>query len=145
VLILGLGGCGFIAAGKASDTKPSGFVLRGTVRVAGAAAGAVGSQCVAPDSVPEVYQGVPVNITDGNVQDSPHTLASGVLGTGKLAPDNASTTGYTCEFPLVIYNVPAGPASYGIAVGELPPAPFEAEPLRHDEVAVIDLGPTKLR
>lgn len=138
-----LSGCGFVDAGKASDTKPSGFVLRGSVRVAGAGAGSVGSLCVAPLSVPEVYQGAPVTITDDNVQDNPNTLASDILGPGKLTSDEASTTGYTCAFPIVIYNVPAGPQSYGIAIGALPPAPFAAKSLRRDELAVISLGPTK--
>jgi hypothetical protein len=141
-LALPVAGCGFVGASKVSDTKPNGFVLRGAVEVSGAASGAVGSVCVAPPGVPDAVAGARVTVTDGNVQDSPRTLATGVLDPGRLVADARSTTRFRCDFPFAIYGVPGGIDSYGVAVGSLPPAPFEAQPLREDQPAIISLAPS---
>jgi len=118
-------------------------VLRGVVQVAGASSGTIGQACVAPPGVPDAVAGARVVVTDGNVQDSPRQLATGALGAGKLVVDSRSDTGFRCDFSFTIYGVPGGVDSYGIAVGSLPPAPFEAQPLREDQLAVISLAPEK--
>jgi hypothetical protein len=132
-LALSLAGCGFIGTGQTSDTKPSGFVLRGYVSVAGAAPGAAGSPCQAPPSAADIRSGGPVRVADPDG----HTLATGALGVGFLAVD---ATTYRCNFPFEIAAVPGGPPRYVVGVGSQPAASFAADDVRHDKPAVIMVG-----
>jgi hypothetical protein len=124
----GLTGCGWLRAGGASPTKPSGFVLRGYVTVAAAPTGQVGSPCQV--SVPGITPNAPVRVSD----PPDRTLGTGALGPGVLAADGG---GYRCNFPFEIPGVPGGHNAYAISVDALPPVSFPAAELRQDKPAVI--------
>ena len=121
-------GCGWLKAGDVSHTKPSGFVLRGYVSVAGAAAGQAGAPCQAVSAGVEAND--PVKVTD----PSGTALAAGVLGAGVLAVDGEA---YRCNFPFEIPAVAGGHGTYSIAVGTRPAVSFPATDLRQDKSAVI--------
>ena len=125
--------CGFVETAD-SRAKPSGFPLRGYVSVVGASPGGVGTPCQAPASAPDVAPGLPVRVLDP---------AGGVLGTSALgngvlaeAPDDS---GYRCNFPFEVANVPGGPDSYVVVVGARPAVSFPAKDLRADKPAIIEL------
>jgi hypothetical protein len=130
-LPLGLAGCGWLHAGGASNTKPSGFVLRGYVTVAGAPAGTAGSPCQTPAAGVSVADEV-------RVTDPPSTkvLGTGSLGAGVLAVNGS---GYECNFPFSISAVPGGHKTYSITVGNRSAVSFPAEDLRSDKPAVISV------
>jgi hypothetical protein len=132
VLVLTLGGCGFVHAGSAGKSKPNGFVLRGYASVAGATAGSAGTACVAPPTVPDVAPSTPVKVTDPGGK----ALATGQLGAGVLAVDSSA---YRCNFPFEIRAVPGGEDRYVITVGDRPAVTFPAADLREDKPAVIDV------
>jgi hypothetical protein len=125
----GLSGCGWLRAGGVSHTKPSGFVLRGYVTVAGASSGSAGAPCQAT----VIAAADPVRVTD----PPDHALATGALGAGVLARDGS---GYRCNFPFEIGQVPGGHDSYEISVAGRPPVTFPATELRQDKPAVIQVG-----
>jgi hypothetical protein len=126
-LCAALSGCGWLRAGGVSHTKPSGFVLRGYVTVAGAPAGQVGDPCRAPTA--GIIPNAPVRVTD----PPDHTLATGALGAGVLADGS----GYRCNFPFEIPGVPGGHQTYEISVDGRPAVSFPADELRQDKPAVI--------
>ena len=130
VTCLALGGCGWLAAGSASHSKPDGFILRGYVAVGGAAAGSVGTPCQAPKA--GVAPADEVRVTD----PPDKLLGTGALGTGVLA---AEGDGYRCNFPFEIGAVPGGHTMYSISVGGRPPVAFPAADLRSDKPAVIPI------
>jgi hypothetical protein len=125
-----LAGCGWLRAGGASSNKPSGFVLRGYVTVADAAAGAPGTPCQA--TAAGVAANAPVRVSD----PPDHPLATGALGAGVLAADGSA---YRCNFPFEIPGVPGGHSTYEISVDNRPPVSFPATELRQDKPAVITI------
>jgi len=135
------GGCGFIAAGDASRTKPSGFVLNGYVSVAGVSAGTAGSACQAPPSVPDIVAGGPVRVGDPG-DSTGAVVVTGTLGDGVLAADPAGIGGSRCNFPFQIRNVPGEQQQYVIVVGTRPAATFAGADLRSDKPAVIEVRPS---
>jgi hypothetical protein len=128
VLCAALSGCGWLRAGGASPNKPSGFVLRGYVSVAGAPAGQAGDPCRLPAT--GIAANAPVRVTD----PPDHTLATGALGTGVLAADGSA---YRCNFPFEVPAVPGGHHTYEISVDGRPAVSFPADELRQDKPAVI--------
>jgi hypothetical protein len=132
-----LSGCGWLRAGNVSHTKPSGFVLRGYVTVAGAPSGTAGSPCQMQSL--GVAANDPVLVTD----PPGRTLATGVLGAGVLAPDSPGGPGgpggnvYRCNFPFEIPGVAGGHNSYEISIAGRPAVSFPATELRQDKPAVI--------
>jgi hypothetical protein len=123
-----LSGCGWLGAGGASRNKPSAFVLRGYVSVAGAAAGQPGEPCQAPAA--GVATATPVQVSDPPGQ----VLTTGALGSGVLAADDGA---YHCNFPFELPGVPGDHSTYGIQVGDRPRVNFPATELRQDKPAVI--------
>ncbi|MEU7870696.1 hypothetical protein [Dactylosporangium sp. NPDC049140] len=124
-----LGGCGWL--GRHDETsKPDGFLLHGYVSVAGAAAGATGSACLAPSSVPDVYQGATVRIAD--VEG--HPIAAAELSGGVLAPDGS---GFDCNFAFEVRNVAGSRATYQISVGGRPATSFPTKELAEGRPAII--------
>ncbi|HEV7900027.1 MAG TPA: hypothetical protein VGP31_19515 [Planosporangium sp.] len=132
-LCAAVSGCGWLRAGGASNTKPSGFVLRGYVAVAGAPAGQVGSPCQVPAA--GIAASTPVRVSD----PPGHALATGALRPGVLAADGSA---YRCNFPFEIYGVPGGHNTYDISVDDRPPMSFPAGELRQDKSAVIPVNPS---
>jgi hypothetical protein len=128
-----LASCGFVDTAD-SRTKPSGFPLRGYVSVLGASPGGVGTPCQSPTSVPDVTPGVPVRVLDPAGAE----LGASALGSGVLAeaPDR---TGYRCNFPFEVANVPGGPEEYVVVVGTRPAVRFVAKELRANKPAIIEL------
>jgi hypothetical protein len=126
------GGCGFVNAGHASRTKPSGFVLRGYVSVALPDGGAAGAPCQAPGAVTDVRPAAAVRVVD----PAGHAIAAGQLGAGVVAVDAASAR---CNFPFEIRAVPGGRDRYLVEVDGRPPVGFPAEELRQDKPAVITI------
>jgi hypothetical protein len=134
LILLGLlTSCGFVGTAD-SRAKPSGFPLRGYVSVVGASQGGVGTPCQSPASAPDVAPGLPVRVLDpaGGV------LGSSALGNGVLA-EAPGGTGYRCNFPFEVTNVPGGPDSYVVVVGARPPVTFPAKELRANKPAIIEL------
>jgi hypothetical protein len=123
-----LSGCGWLRAGGASHNKPSGFVLRGYVSVAGAPAGQPGEPCQAPTA--GIAANAPVRVSD----PPDHPLATGALGAGVLAADGSA---YRCNFPFELPGVPGGHNTYEISVDNRQPVSFPAGELRQDKPAVI--------
>jgi hypothetical protein len=132
-LCAALSGCGWLGANSASRNKPSAFVLRGYVSVAGAAAGQSGAECQAPSA--GITATSPVQVTD----PPGHVLTTGVLGPGVLATDGGA---YHCNFPFELPGVPGGHNEYGIRVGDRPAVSFPATELRQDKPAVIAVPAT---
>ncbi|MGC9668889.1 hypothetical protein ACNTMW_20315 [Planosporangium sp. 12N6] len=128
-----LTGCGWWRAGGESHTKPSGFVLRGYVTVAGAPAGPVGGPCQVP--APGIAQNTPVRVSD----PPGTTLGTGALGAGVLAADGEA---YRCNFPFEIDGVPGGHTTYQVSVDDRSPVTFPADELRQDKPAVIPVNPS---
>jgi hypothetical protein len=126
--VLVLGGCGFVAAGRVSHSKPNGFTLRGYVHVRGGLA-VPGGGCTSPETRADIQPGAAVRVSD----PAGKALASGALGQGVL-----TDAGY-CNFPFEIPAVPGGPGTYVITVGARPPSDFPAKDLREDKPAVIDV------
>ncbi len=126
-----LSGCGWLRAGNVSHTKPSGFVLRGYVAVAGAPSGTAGAPCQTQSL--GVAANDPVLVTD----PPGRTLATGVLGAGVLALDGPNGNAYRCNFPFEIPGVAGGHNSYEISVAGRPAESFPAADLRQDKPAVI--------
>jgi hypothetical protein len=128
-----LASCGFVKTGE-SRSKPSGFPLRGYVSVLGASPGGLGTPCQAPTSASDVSAGVRVQVLDpaGDV------LGTSSLGRGVLAeaPDR---TGYRCNFPFEVVDVPGGPDEYTVVVGTRPAVTFPAMELRANKPAIIEL------
>jgi hypothetical protein len=129
-LYASLSGCGWLHAGGASPNKPSGFVLRGYVSVAGAPAGAPGTPCQVPTA--GIAANAPVQVSD----PPNRSLATSVLGAGVIATDG---TAYRCNFPFEVPGVPGGHASYQISVSGRSPVSFPATELRQDKPAVITI------
>jgi hypothetical protein len=127
-LFVALSGCGWLRAGGVSHNKPSGFVLRGYVSVAGAPAGQPGDPCQVPTT--GIAASAPVRVSD----PPDRALATGALGTGVLAADGSA---YRCNFPFELAGVPGGHQSYEISVDNRQPVSFPAEELRQDKPAVI--------
>jgi hypothetical protein len=126
-----LSGCGWLRAGNVSHTKPSGFVLRGYVTVAGAPSGTAGAPCRTQSL--GVAANDPVLVTD----PPGRTLATGVLGAGVLALDGPDSNTYRCNFPFEIPGVAGGHNSYEISIAGRPAVSFPAADLRRDKPAVI--------
>ncbi|HWB35698.1 MAG TPA: hypothetical protein VHA75_06715 [Rugosimonospora sp.] len=130
----GAAGCGFIGAGKVSDTKPNGFVLRGHVSTPLPAGDTRpdGAACTAPASLPDIAAGSPVRVLDEH---------NAVIGLGGLNPGVVAhpSTGADCEFGFQIAAVPGGVSTYAIVVGTQPAHTFPAAELREDKPAVISL------
>ncbi|WP_433215185.1 hypothetical protein ACQP00_05400 [Dactylosporangium sp. CS-047395] len=127
-----LGGCGW--AGRHDEkSKPDGFLLQGYVSVAGAAAGITGSACLAPSTVPDVYQGGSVRIADG----SGHPIAAAELNAGVLAPDGTS---FDCNFAFEARNVSGSRAAYQLSVGDRPALTFQTKDLAEGRPAVIPVA-----
>jgi hypothetical protein len=135
-LAASLGGCGFIAAGNKSVTKPSGFVLSGQAAVAlpAASSATVGSPCQSPAGATDVAADVAVTITG----DTGTKIATGKLGAGIVT---SSGTALRCSFPFQIPAVPGGNTSYGIAVGTRPAQTFPGDQLRQSTQAVVTITP----
>jgi hypothetical protein len=125
-----LSGCGWLRAGRAGDNKPSGFVLRGYVTVAGAPAGKPGAPCEVPTT--GIAANAPVRVSG----PPDHTLATGALGAGVLAAEGSA---YRCNFPFVVPDVPGGHSTYEISVDNRPQVSFPATELRQDKPAVISI------
>ncbi|MFI5906813.1 hypothetical protein [Dactylosporangium sp. NPDC051541] len=129
LLVLMLGGCGW--AGRHDETsKPDGFLLHGYVMVAGAAAGVVGSACLAPSSVPDVHEGGNVRIAD----DQGRTIAAATLAGGVLATDGA---GFDCNFGFELRNLSGSRTAYQISVGGRPALTFTTKQLTEGQPAVV--------
>ena len=128
--VLGVAACGWLRASGVSHTKPSGFVLRGYVTVAGAAAGQPGAACTSP--APDIGTNGQVRVTDPPNK----VLAVGALRSGVLA---AADGRYACNFPFVVPNVPGGHDRYSISVAGRPFVSFPATALREDKPAVIQV------
>jgi hypothetical protein len=124
----GLTGCGWLKAGDVSHVKPSGFVLRGYVSVAGAPTGEPGTSCQVPAT--GISANAPVRVTDA----ADRALGAGVLGAGVLAADGNT---YRCNFPFEIANVAGGRDRYAISAAGRPAVLFGATELRQDKPAVI--------
>jgi hypothetical protein len=135
-IVPAVGGCGFIAAGDRSPTKPNGFVLRGYVSVARAASGAAGAACQSPPSAPDIAAGAAVRVTDAAGVE----LTTGALATGVLAQDTASTSDYRCNFPFELRNVPGDRSEYVIVVGTRPAVSFPGADLRANKPAIVPVG-----
>jgi len=134
VTFVTVAGCGFAHAGKASHSKPNGFVLRGYVTVGSAGStGPVGSPCQSPPGAADIRADAPVRVTNPDGR----TLATGTLGAGVLAMDSSA---YRCNFPFEIPAVPGGQSTYVITVGARPPMSFAARDLREDKSAVIPVA-----
>jgi hypothetical protein len=125
---VGLTGCGWLQAGDVSHVKPSGFVLRGYVSVAGAPTGRPGTSCQVPAT--GITANAPVRVTDA----ADRSLGAGVLGAGVLAADGAA---YRCNFPFEITGVAGGHDRYAISAAGRPAVLFPATELRQDKPAVI--------
>jgi hypothetical protein len=132
-----LSGCGFIAAGNKSVTKPSGFVLTGQAAVTlPSATAAVGSPCQAPAGAADVAPNAVVTITSG----AGAKIATGRLGAGIVTGSGSSLV---CSFPFQIEAVPGNDATYGVAIGARPPQTFQGDQLREATTAVVTITPTK--
>ena len=129
-----LSGCGFIAAGDKSATKPSGFVISGHASVAlpPTDVASVGSNCAAPTTIPDVAKGVPVNVTN----PGGGKIATGQLGPGVVTRDGSAAS---CTFPFQIRGVPGNEQSYGIAIGSRAPQSFSGDALRASTLAAITI------
>jgi hypothetical protein len=127
-----LAGCGFIASGNGSPTKPDAFLLRGYVSVGAAPTAASGSGCEAPALAPDIHAGGPVRVADA----AGHTLAAGQLAGGVLG---VSAGVPRCNFPFEIPGVPGGVDRYVIGVGDRPSVTFTARDLRENKPAVITI------
>ncbi|MCW2639617.1 MAG: hypothetical protein JWP76_1923 [Dactylosporangium sp.] len=127
-LCAALSGCGWLRAGGASHNKPSGFVLRGYVTVAGAPAGQPGDPCQV--STAGITANAPVRVTD----PPDHTLATGTLRAGVLAVEGSA---YRCNFAFELPGVPGGHNTYEVSVDDRQPVSFPAVELRQDKPAVI--------
>jgi hypothetical protein len=134
-LVLSLGGCGFVAAGRRSHTKPNGFVLQGYVSVIGVPAGAPGSPCQAPPSVPDIVAGGPVRVAD----TTGAAIATGTLRAGVMPDTSPGPEGFRCNFAFEIRDVSGAQQVYVIVVGTRPAASFDGENLRANQAAVIDV------
>ena len=106
-------------------------MLRGYVSVAGATAAPPGTPCSA--TAPGIHAGGPVRVADPDG----HTLAAGELAGGVTAPAGGQ---HRCNFAFEVRGVPGGPDRYTVAVGDQPPATFDAAGLREDGQAVIRVG-----
>ena len=125
-----LSACGWIGVHD-RVTKPDGFLLHGYVSVAGAAAGAPGTACLARSGA--VAAGAPVKVVDRDgVQ-----LAAGSLGDGVLAGTGGA---WQCNFPFDIANVPGGPDTVVVEVAQLPAARFATSDVREGRAAVIPVA-----
>jgi hypothetical protein len=135
-LLASLSGCGFIAAGNKSSTKPSGFVLTGeaTVALPAGQTAAVGTPCSAPSGATDVAQNVTVTVSD----PAGKKLATGALGSGVIT---ASGSALACSFPFEIPAVPGNDASYAISIGSRPAQTFAGTPLRQSTAAVVTITP----
>ncbi|MEV6930441.1 hypothetical protein AB0M46_38980 [Dactylosporangium sp. NPDC051485] len=136
VMVLSLGGCGWLDRHD-ETSKPDGILLHGYVSVAGAAAGATGSACQAPPTVPDIAQGATVRAAD----DAGHVIAAGELSGGVLA--QAATGGYSCNFAFEFRNLSGSRATYTIMVGDRPATTFQTKAMREGTPAIIEVaGPT---
>jgi hypothetical protein len=135
-LVASLGGCGFIAAGNKSATKPSGFVLTGqaAVTLPASSTATVGSPCQSPAGATDVAQNVPVTITG----DTDAKIATGSLGAGVVT---GSTGALVCSFPFQIPAVPGGDTNYGVAIGTRPAQSFPGNQVRESTLAVVTITP----
>ena len=133
VVLASAAGCGFIAAGQKSVSKPSTFVLFGHADVALPATdhAAVGTTCTAPAST-GVGPDTPVKVLD----EHGVTIADGALGSGILARSGGATT---CAFPFRIPAVPGGSTSYGVMVGAQAAQSFPATLLRQNAPAIVTI------
>ncbi|HEY7176986.1 MAG TPA: hypothetical protein VH442_18900, partial [Micromonosporaceae bacterium] len=88
VALAATAGCGFIAAGQKSVSKPTTFVLIGHADVPLPATdhAAVGTTCTAPASA-GISENTPVKVFDQRGV----TIAEGALGTGILARSGSAT------------------------------------------------------
>jgi hypothetical protein len=134
VALAATAGCGFIAAGQKSVSKPTTFVLIGHADVPLPATdhAAVGTTCTAPASA-GISENTPVKVFDQRGV----TIAEGALGTGILARSGSATT---CAFPFQILAVPGGSTTYGVMVGSQPTKSFPATLLRQNAPAVITVS-----
>lgn len=135
VALTAASGCGFIAAGQKSVSKPNAFVLIGHADVALPASdhAAVGTTCTAPASLPGIAANTPVKVLD----EQGIAIANGVLGSGIIARSGTSTT---CAFPFEIRAVPGSSNSYGVQIGDRPPQTFAAAQVRQNAPAVITIS-----
>lgn len=129
-----LSGCGFIAAGQKSHSKPTAFVLIGHAAVVLASGDhrAAGTPCDASAGITDLGAGTPVKV----IGASGDPIAYGTLGSGTV--DRAGTTP-TCDFPFQIRDVPGGSDTYGVAVGNRSAHSFPAADLRRNTAAVITI------
>ncbi|WP_432835420.1 hypothetical protein [Dactylosporangium sp. CA-092794] len=135
--VLALGGCGWL--GRADETsKPDGILLHGYVSVAGAAAGATGTPCQAPATVPDITAGGSVKVADADG----HVIAATDLAGGVLSADG---TGFDCNFAFELRNISGSRDSYLILVGDRPAARFATKDLREGKPAVIPVSPSTAR
>jgi hypothetical protein len=135
--IVGLSGCGFVAAGNKSSVKPSGFVLSGhaAVTLPSSDTDTVGTSCIAPAGATDVAKGVNVTVTN----------ATGTrIATGHLAGGIVTRTGSigACTFPFQIQGVPGSVDTYGISIGNRPATSFSGAALRASSLAVLTITPT---
>jgi hypothetical protein len=124
-----LSGCGWVGVHN-RVSKPNGFLLHGYVSVAGAASGTPGTPCASRAA--DIASGGPVKVVDAD--GAP--LASGSLGTGVLA---GSGSAFQCNFPFDISNVPGGPDTMVVLIGQQPAARFATSELREGRAAVISV------
>ena len=130
-----LAGCGFVAAGNKSPSKPSAFVLNGHAAVTlTATSQTVGSTCVSPTGATDVASNVAVTVTDSGGKK----IAAGNLGTGVITSDSGVAA---CSFPFQIRGVPGGIETYGVAIGTRPAQIFPGDALRSSTPAVITIIP----
>jgi len=135
VLVAGAAaGCGFIAAGQKSISKPTTFVLLGHADVLLPASdhAAVGATCEAPGSITGVAENTPVKVLDAHGV----AIANGLLGSGIVARSGNTAT---CAFPFQIPAVPGGSTTYQVVIGDRPAETFPASLLRQNAPAVITI------
>ncbi|HEU0241428.1 MAG TPA: hypothetical protein VFR11_19535 [Micromonosporaceae bacterium] len=127
-------GCGFIAAGQKSISKPTTFVLIGHADVVLPASdhAAVGTTCEAPASITGVAENTAVKVLDAHGV----AIANGLLGSGILARSGSTTT---CAFPFQIPAVPGGSTTYQVMIGDRPAETFPASLLRQNAPAVLTI------
>jgi hypothetical protein len=135
-LVASAGGCGFIAAGNKSVTKPSGFVLTGqaAVTLPTTSTATVGSRCQSPTGATDVAPGVTVTITG----DTDAKIAIGNLGPGVVT---GSAGALICSFPFQIPAVPGGDTNYGVAIGSRPAQTFAGNQVRESTAAIVTITP----
>jgi hypothetical protein len=136
-----LAGCGFVAAGNKSPSKPSAFVLNGHAAVTLLASSqTIGSTCVSPTGATDVAANVTVTVTDasGGGAGGGKKIATGTLGVGVITSDSGVAA---CSFPFQIRGVPGGIETYGVAIGTRPAQIFPGDALRSSTPAVITIIP----